>query len=116
MWNIGTQLDLKYLFSSSSIVDVLFKIDKDGSMDILYSDRAMEVATAVIHAFGQYLTVSLCFIITTSALCHTQQQQQIARVGVRAAFAATMADNNDLNHSERELVVGEHWKEPVISE
>ncbi|GFT55051.1 RNase H domain-containing protein [Trichonephila clavipes] len=48
----GKQMDPKHLFSCPSIVGALFKIDKNCSMDILYSDRAMDVATAGIHAFG----------------------------------------------------------------
>ncbi|GFV71347.1 RNase H domain-containing protein [Trichonephila clavipes] len=48
----ATQLDPKHLFSCPSIVGALFKIDNDCCMDILYSDRAMDVATVVIHAFG----------------------------------------------------------------
>ncbi|GFW58014.1 RNase H domain-containing protein [Trichonephila clavipes] len=47
-----TQLDPKHLFSCLSIVGVLFKMDNDCSMVILYSDHAMDVATAVIPAFG----------------------------------------------------------------
>ncbi|GFV09283.1 RNase H domain-containing protein [Trichonephila clavipes] len=47
-----TKLDPKHLFSFPSIAGALFKIDNDRSIDILYSDRAMEVAKAVIHAFG----------------------------------------------------------------
>ncbi|GFU91652.1 hypothetical protein TNCV_2544141 [Trichonephila clavipes] len=50
MWNAGTQLDPNRIFSCPAIV-ALFKID-NCSMDILYSDRAMDVATAVIHVFG----------------------------------------------------------------
>ncbi|GFX29200.1 hypothetical protein TNCV_3217341 [Trichonephila clavipes] len=38
------------LFSCPSIVGALLKIDNDCSIDILYLDRAMDVATAVIHA------------------------------------------------------------------
>ncbi|GFU17179.1 RNase H domain-containing protein [Trichonephila clavipes] len=48
----GAQLDPKHCFSCPFIVGALFKIDNDCSMDILYSDRAMDVATALIHAFG----------------------------------------------------------------
>ncbi|GFX59682.1 RNase H domain-containing protein [Trichonephila clavipes] len=48
----GTQLDSKHLFSYPSIVGALFNIDNDCSIDILHSDRAMDVAMAVIHAFG----------------------------------------------------------------
>ncbi|GFV32314.1 hypothetical protein TNCV_1676001 [Trichonephila clavipes] len=39
-------------FSCSSIVGAFLKIGNDCSMDILNSDRAMDVAMAVIHAFG----------------------------------------------------------------
>ncbi|GFW89970.1 hypothetical protein TNCV_3741561 [Trichonephila clavipes] len=46
------QLDRKYLFSCPSIVGALFKIDNDCSMDILQSDRALDIVTAVNHAFG----------------------------------------------------------------
>ncbi|GFV95629.1 HTH_Tnp_Tc3_2 domain-containing protein [Trichonephila clavipes] len=51
----GTQLDPKHLFSYPSIVRALFKIDNDCSMDILYSDRAMDVATAVIWRVARQL-------------------------------------------------------------
>ncbi|GFX60589.1 RNase H domain-containing protein [Trichonephila clavipes] len=46
------QLDSQNLFSCPSIVVASFKINNDCSMDILYSDRAMDVAMARIHAFG----------------------------------------------------------------
>ncbi|GFW98697.1 t-box transcription factor TBX20 [Trichonephila clavipes] len=45
-------VDPKHLFSCLSIVGAFFKIDNDCSMDILYSDHAMDVATAVINAFS----------------------------------------------------------------
>ncbi|GFU82800.1 RNase H domain-containing protein [Trichonephila clavipes] len=48
----GTQLHPKHLFSYPSIVGALFKIDNDCSTYILYSDRAIDVGTAVIHVFG----------------------------------------------------------------
>ncbi|GFT28643.1 RNase H domain-containing protein [Trichonephila clavipes] len=48
----GTQLDPKRLFSCPSIDGALFKIDKDCSMDIFYSDLVTDVAKAVILAFG----------------------------------------------------------------
>ncbi|GFU40736.1 RNase H domain-containing protein [Trichonephila clavipes] len=44
----GPQIDPKHLFSCYSIVGAIFKIDNDCSMGILYSDRAMDVATAVV--------------------------------------------------------------------
>ncbi|GFX45879.1 RNase H domain-containing protein [Trichonephila clavipes] len=47
-----TQLDRKHLFSCLSIVGALFKINNDCHMDILYSDRVVDVATAVIRTFG----------------------------------------------------------------
>ncbi|GFU10974.1 RNase H domain-containing protein [Trichonephila clavipes] len=48
----GPQLDPEHLFSSPSTVGVLFKIDNNCSMDILYSDRAMDAGMPVIPAFG----------------------------------------------------------------
>ncbi|GFX13590.1 RNase H domain-containing protein [Trichonephila clavipes] len=48
----GTQLDPKHHFSCPSPVGALFKIDYNCSMDILYSDRSMDVVTAMIHIFG----------------------------------------------------------------
>ncbi|GFW92248.1 hypothetical protein TNCV_3541341 [Trichonephila clavipes] len=47
-----TQQDPKHRFSCTSIVGALFKIDNDCSMDILYSNHAMDVSTEVIHAFA----------------------------------------------------------------
>ncbi|GFX37942.1 RNase H domain-containing protein [Trichonephila clavipes] len=64
----GTQLDPKYRFSCPSIVCAFFKIDNDSRMDILYSDRAMDVAKTMIHAFGNirlYLHVLLCYHLCT---------------------------------------------------
>ncbi|GFW65299.1 RNase H domain-containing protein [Trichonephila clavipes] len=71
-----TRLDPKHLLSCPSIVGVLFKIDNGCSMGTLYQHPVIDVATVVIPAFWQYLTISLCFVITSFALCHTQQQQQ----------------------------------------
>ncbi|GFX82014.1 CLIP domain-containing protein [Trichonephila clavipes] len=51
----STQLDPKHLSNCPSIDGALLKIDNDCSMDILYWDRAIDVATAVIHAFGNIL-------------------------------------------------------------
>ncbi|GFV70754.1 RNase H domain-containing protein [Trichonephila clavipes] len=47
-----TQLNPEHLFSCPSVVGALFKIDNDCSMNILFSDRVLDVATTVIHAFG----------------------------------------------------------------
>ncbi|GFS98442.1 hypothetical protein TNCV_3478371 [Trichonephila clavipes] len=65
MWIAGTQLDPKHLFSCPSIFGDLFNIDNDCSRDILYLDRAMDVATAVIHAFDNIYLISLMFYYYT---------------------------------------------------
>ncbi|GFW14163.1 RNase H domain-containing protein [Trichonephila clavipes] len=67
----GPQLGPKHLFSCPSIVGALFKIDNDCSMDILYSDRTMDVATEV-HAFGNSCDYILMYFIETPAPCYTR--------------------------------------------
>ncbi|GFT47339.1 RNase H domain-containing protein [Trichonephila clavipes] len=57
----STQLNPKHLFNCPSIIGALFKKDYGCSMDILYSDRAMDVATAVIYAFGKTSDYILMF-------------------------------------------------------
>ncbi|GFT39261.1 RNase H domain-containing protein [Trichonephila clavipes] len=62
-----TQLDPKHLFSCPTIVGALFKIVNDCSMPRMCHGSDSRL--------WQYFTVSLRFIITTSAHCHIQQQQ-----------------------------------------
>ena len=45
---ISTQLDLKNLFGCPSIARALFKIDIDCNMNTLYTEKAQDIAKAVI--------------------------------------------------------------------
>ena len=46
------QLNPEHLFNCPSIIAALFKIDMNCSRETLYMDKAVDVAYAVLHAFG----------------------------------------------------------------
>ncbi|GFX83461.1 RNase H domain-containing protein [Trichonephila clavipes] len=84
----GMPLDPKHLFSCPSIVVAFFKIGNDCSMDILHSDRAMDVAMAVIH-----VTI---FNITSNG----QSQSALDEVEIDQAKEES-AEILDINHDSK---------------
>ncbi|KAF8794985.1 hypothetical protein HNY73_002889 [Argiope bruennichi] len=70
------QLDPEHIFSCRFIISAIFKIDIDCTRDVLYFDKAEDVARGVLHALAQSNCTPLSpllFIglVTTTTTCPT---------------------------------------------